>query len=263
MGSSEQETKTVDVSTPTSGELLGLKQLITKVDLGMLRKRIMVILVIFVASLGLSFIFVSSLYHALTMWLHGQHLVIISPSEAIGVYITIASGTATAITLPFILWQFWWYVRKRVTKHEQKIIMRFFPVTLVAFLAGVCFGYFVVFRFIYHFLVKLAHVNFNILITAGHYFGFMTNIVIPFGFLFEMPIVVMLLTLLGVFKPVFLSRNRKYAYLILVIIASLLSPPEFLSHLSVAVPLILLYEISVVASRVVYRRRLDQNANHS
>ncbi|MNN94366.1 Sec-independent protein translocase protein TatCy [compost metagenome] len=85
----------------------------------------------------------------------------------------------------------------------------------------------------------------------------MFNIVIPLAVAFELPVVVMFLTKIGILNPKRLHTMRRYAYLVLVIVASLISPPEILSHLMVAVPLIGLYEISVWLSGIVYRKQLQ------
>lgn len=84
---------------------------------------------------------------------------------------------------------------------------------------------------------------------------FLLNITLPFGVAFEMPLVMMFLTSLGIVNPFTIAKLRKYAYFILVIVASMISPPEFLSHISVAIPLILIYEISVLVSKIVYKRK--------
>lgn len=92
--------------------------------------------------------------------------------------------------------------------------------------------------------------------TAGNYFSFMAHIVIPFGFIFELPIVVMFLTRLGVLTPQFLTKNRKYAYFLLTVVGVVLSPPEPVSDIITTLPLLLLYEIGVTLSKLSYKRRL-------
>ncbi|MNI33415.1 Sec-independent protein translocase protein TatCy [compost metagenome] len=106
------------------------------------------------------------------------------------------------------------------------------------------------------FTTNITH-NLGLTETYGvyQYFSFMFNIVIPLSLAFELPIIVMFLTKLGVLQPKRLNALRRHAYLILVIVASLISPPEIISHLMVFIPLVLLYEISILLSRVVYHRK--------
>lgn len=221
-----------------------------------LRRRIIVTLAVFVVFLILCLGFVGQIYHFLIGALHGQQLTLLSPADVIQVYLSIAASAAVVLTLPVALWQSWLFVRKGLTEREQRAVVKFFPAVLGVFVLGMCFGYFVVFHLVYNFLLNFAQQNFHTLVTASRYFEFMANIVIPFGFLFEMPVVIMFLVRIGLLTPARLAKYRKYAYLVMVIVASILSPPELVSHLSVAAPLILLYEISVAISKFVYRKRV-------
>ena len=92
--------------------------------------------------------------------------------------------------------------------------------------------------------------------TAEKYFRFMINLILPFGILFEMPLVVMFLTRLGIINPTVLKKSRKISYFVLVIISILITPPDIISDILVIVPLLVLYEVSVQLSNMVYRKRL-------
>lgn len=90
------------------------------------------------------------------------------------------------------------------------------------------------------------------------YLGFMMNIILPVSLAFELPVVVMFLTAIGILTPQRLRTMRRYAYLVLVIVSAMISPPEFISHLMVLVPLIVLYELSVWLSGIVFRKRQNR-----
>ncbi|HZG70384.1 MAG TPA: twin-arginine translocase subunit TatC [Chondromyces sp.] len=94
--------------------------------------------------------------------------------------------------------------------------------------------------------------------TADKYFKFMINLTLPFGFLFEMPLLVMFLTRLGILNPVRLAKARKLSYFILMVVSILFTPPDFISDILVIIPLLLLYEVSVSISKVVYKKRLAE-----
>lgn len=222
-----------------------------------LRRRLIATLVFFVIMLIVSFVFVGKIYRFLVRPLLGQHLMVLGPAEPIRVYFMIAGIVALGVTLPFALFQLWKFVSPALMEKERKITLRFIPAIFLIFVGGVLFGYFVVFHMLLQVLLKIAREDFVVNLTAANYFGFLVNITLPFGFLFEMPLVMMFLTRLGIVTPKRLAKMRKYAYFVLVIIASILSPPELISHLSVAVPLILLYEISIMISRFAYRKKLE------
>src|SRR5690606_10756932 len=99
--------------------------------------------------------------------------------------------------------------------------------------------------------------NINEMYGINEYFSFLLQITLPFGFLFQLPIVIMFLTRLGILSPVFLVKIRKYAYFVLLIIAALITPPDLISHMVVTVPLLLLYEFSVFVAKIGYKKALQ------
>ena len=101
----------------------------------------------------------------------------------------------------------------------------------------------------------------DISFTADRYFKFIINISLPFGVLFELPIVMMFLTSLGIINPYVMAKVRKYAYFVLIVIAVVITPPEFMSDFVVSIPLLLLYEISISLSKIVYKRKQKKAAS--
>lgn len=98
--------------------------------------------------------------------------------------------------------------------------------------------------------------------TSEKYFKFMINLTLPFGFMFEIPLVVMFLTSLGIINPMILSKARKMSYFALIVVSILITPPDFVSDLLVIVPLLVLYEFSVTLSKFVYRKKLKNQSDH-
>lgn len=139
-------------------------------------------------------------------------------------------------------------------------MITFIPFFFLLFVSGLGFGYFVLFPMVLAFLTGLSNDQFSLMFTAEHYFRFMLNLCLPFGFLFEMPLVVLFLTRLGVLNPVRLAKARKLSYFALIVISVLITPPDFISDILVIVPLLLLYELSVTISRVVYKKRLGNES---
>ncbi|MFT8318920.1 MAG: twin-arginine translocase subunit TatC [Sporolactobacillus sp.] len=221
-----------------------------------MRKRIIIVLITFIVSFAFSLFFVRRIYRWLIFDLNiHAKLTVLGPSDIIKVYFMIGGLMAITLTLPMILWQLWLFVAPALTPKERRISLSYIPSIFLLFLSGIAFGYFVVFPNILRFLVSLNGGMFQMMFTTDKYFGFLINLVLPFGILFELPVVVVFLTSLGILSPKKMRKMRKMAYLCLVILATMISPPDFVSHSLVAVPLLLLYEICVSVSGFAYRRR--------
>lgn len=222
-----------------------------------LRKRLIITLLAFVLFLVVSFAFVGDIFSFLQRGMPKEsEMVVLGPSEVLRVYMIVAGVAAIGLTLPVFLYQAWKFVAPGLTELEKRVTAVFIPVISLVFFAGLAFGYFFIFPTVYSFFVALGSEHFRMMQTAGNYFSFMANIVIPFGFIFELPIIVLFLTRLGILTPEFLTKNRKYAYFLLVVVGVVLSPPEPVSDIITSLPLILLYEIGVTLSRIAYKRRL-------
>ncbi|MFC4811688.1 twin-arginine translocase subunit TatC [Paenibacillus sp. GCM10023250] len=223
-----------------------------------LRTRIWRILAVVLASLGVGLYVSPKVLRYLKSVPPGSEMTwnVFSPWDGIRMYMTIAVAFALLVSLPFILFQLWGFVKKGLHPAERAAALRYVPYSVLCFLIGIAFGYRIVFPMSYAFTSRITR-SMELVETYGvaQYFGFMFNIILPLAIAFELPVVVMFLTKIGVLTPAALHKMRRYAYLILVVVASLISPPELISHLMVFVPLVLLYEISVLLSRVVYGRR--------
>ncbi|MDR6551208.1 twin-arginine translocase subunit TatC [Paenibacillus qinlingensis] len=239
-----------------------IKEMMSLVEhLTELRTRIIRVLIAVILTLILGFIFAEHILHYLKQSpvASGMTWHVFSPMDAIRIYMLLAFAVSLTLTLPFILYQVWAFVKKGLTKDEQVATLRYIPYTFMCFLIGLAFGYFVVFPMCMRFTVGITQ-NLGLTQTYGvaQYFSFMLNIIIPLSLAFELPIVVMFLTKLKLLNPKLLNKVRRYAYLILIITASLISPPDLISHLMVAIPLFALYEISIVLSRFVYNGQLRE-----
>ncbi|TDK64246.1 twin-arginine translocase subunit TatC [Bacillus salipaludis] len=220
-----------------------------------LRSRIIKTLVAFVFFLIVSFCFVKEIYHWLVQDMD-QKLAILGPSDILWIYMVIAAVISIAVTIPVAAYQTWRFVSPALKQEEKQVTLRFIPGLFLLFLLGISFGYFVLFPMVLKFLTSLSDGQFVTMFTAEKYFRFMINLILPFGFLFEMPLVVMFLTKLGILNPKRLAKARKVSYLALIVIAVVITPPDFLSDFLVTIPLLVLYELSITLSRVVYRKKL-------
>ncbi len=229
-----------------------------------LRTRIIVVLIGFVVT------FIAGLFLSKPVILFLQHadqakaidMNAFRVTDPLDVYMKFAFIIGLVLCSPVIMYQLWAFIRPGLLDHEQKVTLSYIPMTFFLFVFGVLFSYFIIFPNILGFMKNLGQsLHIDNVIGINEYFSFLIQMTLPFGFLFQMPILVMFLTRLGLITPYFLVKIRKYAYFILIVIAGIITPPELVSHLMVTVPLIILYEISIGISKFSYRRAILR-ANH-
>ena len=167
--------------------------------------------------------------------------------------VTIAAYAAIVISLPVILYQAYAFVLPALTTREKRVVVPFLIGVPFLFVAGVVFGYFVVLPAATKFLLNFNQDQFNIQIRAKDYYSFFTLTLAVMGLIFQLPIGILAVTRLGIVTPEQLSANRRYAYVILLIVAMLLPGTDPVTMLIEAVPLLVLYEVSVLLARAVGR----------
>ncbi|WP_059104788.1 twin-arginine translocase subunit TatC [Shouchella shacheensis] len=183
-------------------------------------------------------------------------LIMHGPLDVIRFYTGIAGSLSLGFSAPVIGYQIWKFARPALTDRENKTALSFIPGIFISFLTGIGFGFFVIFPTVFGFLMNLGTKNFGMMITAKEYFSFMMMTTIPLGFLFEIPLLLMFLTAVGMVTPTKLAEIRKYGYVLMAVLSALITPPDFISQLMVLTPLILLYELGVLLSKWMYRRKM-------
>jgi sec-independent protein translocase protein TatC len=149
---------------------------------------------------------------------------------------------------PVIFSQIWRFVAPGLFSHEKRVLVPFSALSSICFIGGAAFGYFVVFPPAFRFLVGYNNEFLTSLPAVSEYFSLAIRLLLAFGVIFEMPIFMVFLAKVGVVDVGFLNRNRKYAILINFVIAAILTPtPDVVNQMMMGVPLMVLYEISVVA----------------
>ena len=226
-----------------------------------LRKRIIYTLIALIIFLVGSFIYVQDIYKWLIRDLNHK-LAVLGPSEILWVYFMISGVIAIALTIPIAAYQTWRFVKPALSEKERKTTISYIPGLFFLFIAGLSFGYFVVYPTVLKFLLSLSEGQFETIFTSEKYFKFMINLTLPFGFLFEIPLVVMFLTSIGIINPMILSKARKISYFLIVLTSVLITPPDFISDILVTVPLVVLYEISINLSKVIYRKKQKKQSDN-
>lgn len=234
--------------------------------LGELRKRIIRCLIVFVIGLVGGLFFAEPVFDYLVEAAPIDQLDLhaFSPWDAIGLYMKFAFLISFILAIPFAMYQLWAFVKPALGPKEQRSTLKFVPGALIMFLIGLAFSYFVVFPMAFLFTEKVTG-NLGLEQTYGvtQYFSFLFNILLPISLLFELPLVILFLSRIGILSPALLVKFRKVAWFILIFIGVTVTPPDVVSDMLVAIPLILLYEFSVMLSRIAYGRRARAQAEKS
>lgn len=156
---------------------------------------------------------------------------------------------------PFVLWEFWKFLRPGLLESEQKSVRGVVGVCSVLFLIGVSFGYFVIAPFSINFLAGYTLEGAEVSPTLDSYVTYMTMFTIPIGLVFEMPIVAYFLAKIGLVGYRSLQIYRRHAVVAILIVAAIITPPDVVSQTIVAIPLYVLYEVSILVAKRVQRKR--------
>lgn len=170
------------------------------------------------------------------------------------VYLKIAMAVGFVIALPYILYQVWSFVLPALKSKEKRVLGTIVPISVLLFIVGIVFAYFTVFQIGVRFFWFFAESSgIQQIYGMDEYLSFCISFLLPFGLIFEMPIVFLVLAKMGLVSPKFLASKRRYALLIIFVIAALLTPgPDVISQLMMAAPMYILFELSIFLARFVY-----------
>nr|MBF0222899.1 twin-arginine translocase subunit TatC [Desulfobulbaceae bacterium] len=162
---------------------------------------------------------------------------------------------------PVIFLQIWRFVAPGLYRHEKKVVIPFSILSSLCFLGGAAFGYFVVFPPAFKFLTSYTTEYLTPMPAVKEYFSLSLRLLIAFAVIFELPVFMVLLGKIGLVNTAFLRKHRKYAILLAFVIAAILTPtPDVVNQLMMAIPLVVLYEISIVAVGIFGRKVLPDFA---
>lgn len=166
------------------------------------------------------------------------------------------------IAFPYVIYEFWKFVAPAMHSTERKHAQGFIFVTSILFFIGVLFGYYVVTPLSINFLGKyqVSETVFNDF-DLSSYISLVRASVLASGLIFELPIVIYFLTKVGVVTPQFLKKYRKYALVIVLILSAIITPPDIVSQIIVAIPVLILYEVSIIISRIMYKKEEEKLKN--
>ncbi len=179
-------------------------------------------------------------------------LVFLAPGEAFASVLILTLWSALVLASPFLLYQIWSFVAEALTQKERRSVVIFGPLSLIFFGAGCAFGYFVVVPISLRFLLSFSWEVMAPMITVSRYLSFVGSVVVSFGIVFELPLILLFLTKIGVATPAFLSQKRKHAVVLIFIVSAILTPPDVFSQLLMAILLISLYELGIFLSKLAH-----------
>ena len=183
-----------------------------------------------------------------------EGLVVTGVTEAFFVKLKLSFLSGFVIAFPIVVWAIWRFFKPALYPQERKYVYILLPISVLLFVTGVLFAYFGILRLVLNFFIYIAGSNLETMFKVDQYVSFVMAFTIPFGLVFELPVVMFFLTKLGIVNYQMLAKNRKYALLIIVILAAALTPgPDPVSQMFMAVPVYLLYEISIWISKFAKR----------
>ena len=196
--------------------------------------------------------------------LRKQHLedklIYTSPAGLINIIITFGIYIGVVLAAPFVLYQVWLFIAPGLYKHERKAVTTFIFSSVVLFLAGISFGYFIMLPYMLDFLIGFQG-PFRPLISINEYFDFILIVLLGLGVIFELPVLIFFLALFGIVTPKFLWKNLRYAILIIAVVAAIITPtPDALTMLIFMARMVALYFIGIGVAAMVVRNKAKRAA---
>jgi sec-independent protein translocase protein TatC len=220
-----------------------------------LRARIVVCIAVFAAALALCFWQNHLLLEIASGPLPSDHrkLITFGISEPFTTSVTVAAYGAIVLSLPFVLYQAYAYLLPAFSDAERRVLLPLMLLAPALFLAGLAFGYFAVLPAAVKFLLNFNDSQFNVQVRARDYYGFFSTTLLACGIIFQLPLAILAVTRLGIIRIDQITANRRYAYLICAVVAAALPGVDPISMLIEMVPLLALFELSILIARAFNR----------
>ncbi len=184
------------------------------------------------------------------------NLVFLAPAEALWMHLKIALISACIISSPILFYEIWKFVAPGLLPKEKRYAVPFVATTTFLFLIGALFCFLIVLPFAINFLLTYKTEHIKPMLSAERYIDFCLKFILAFGAVFELPVLVVFLTRMGIVTTDFLAKNRKYAILIAFIVAAVVTPtPDAFNQTLMAVPMLILYEGGILAARIINRKK--------
>ena len=217
-----------------------------------LRSRIIKSLLAVAAGSGVAYFFLDSITKFLTAPV--GKLYYMKPGEAFFTYLKIDIVAGFLIALPIIFFHVWKFFLPALTKSERAVLGVLVPASVILFFAGLAFAFFLILPIALKFFMGFTTDDLQSMFSFQNYFDFVITFLLPFGFVFELPLVVIVLAQLGILTSEFLGKYRRIIFFAAFVIGALITPPDVISQVSLALPVILLYEIGYRIVKHILRK---------
>ncbi len=219
-----------------------------------LRRRLIYSILFLIPSFVLAFVFSDRIIEIISRPV-GQ-LYFFSPTEAFSLKIKVAFLTSILISMPFVVYQGWKFIEPALYPHEKRAVFWGLLFSLVMFYMGSALSIFVVSPYGIRFLMQFGGENLQPMIRAADYLDFLLYMTLSFALLFQTPVVMVVLSRMGIINPYSISKYRKHIVFVLFVLAAIITPSvDAFGMLALALPLIIILEVGLIISRMVYRRR--------
>jgi sec-independent protein translocase protein TatC len=186
----------------------------------------------------------------------GENLIYTGLPEAFFTYLKVSLLSGLIVASPILIYQFWMFVAPGLYRSERRLLVPIVILSSFFFIGGALFGYFVVFPWGFKFFLGFATDTIRPLPSMKEYFGFSAKLLLAFGLVFELPLVLTFMAKLGIVSVDFLKKNRKYALLLFFAGAAILTPPDVITQILMAMPLMVLYEVSIIGARIFGKKKV-------
>jgi sec-independent protein translocase protein TatC len=229
-----------------------------------LRSRLVKCFIAVGVGFGVSYAFKETLFKILVRPLvgvmaEGDHLIFTGLPEAFFTYLKVSLLAGLMLASPVILYQFWMFVAPGLYKKERRLLAPIVLLSSFFFIAGGLFGYFIVFPWGFKFFLGFATETIRPLPSMKEYLSFSAKLLLAFGMVFELPMILTFLARLGIVSVDFLKKNRKYAVLLIFVGAAILTPPDVVTQIMMALPLMFMYELSIIGARLFGRKKAPED----
>ncbi len=218
--------------------------------LGELRRRIVVSVMAIVVGTIVAYGYVDELMKFVTA--PAGKLYFMSPAEGFFAYLKLAVFAGLMLALPVVLWQVWAFVAPALTSGEKKWAIIMVPGSVLLFFSGVAFAYLLVWPAAVKFFLGFGSETLQPMLSLGQYLSFLLSFILPFGIIFNLPLALLVLARMGIISSAFLAKQRKVMIVVAFIVGGIITPtPDIFSQTMMAVPILVLYEASIWAVKLL------------
>jgi len=232
--------------------------------LGELRDRLIKSFIAVGVGCVIAYIFSEELFNILLLPLkdllpEGEGLIFTGLPEMFFTYLKTAFIAGILFASPVIFYQMWMFIAPGLYQHEKSYVIPFIFFSTILFVGGALFGYFIVFPMGFKFLLGYSNEYLQALPSVKKYFSLSYRLLLAFGIVFQLPLLIFFLSKMGLMTVDFLRKRRPFAIIMAVIIGAILTPPDIISQIMMAIPLIVLYEIGIIVAMMGGRKKSSKD----